>query len=331
MPSSDEVLVGGSLSPQAWELYRRLVTAGGIGRDPSDGQTVNPVERELVDHQLASLYSMAGQVRLVPVAPAAALQDMLRSRHERLDAERDSLFAAYREAEGLQRAYEHRQGRSADDAGITVLTDPSEIALLSGRLQHTAERDFCVWSTGPTKEVDAAVIYETPRPEQIRRKVRFRTLCDQDYLTRPSQREAMRLCLLAGEEVRMVPSLPTKMVLVDDSSLLLPIVPNGLDGAALITAAHLVAAFRAVFEHYWRDSAPFGDQTDDGAGGCGLTSPQRAVVRLLLLGWKDEAIARSLDISARTVRRHLQDVMDRLGARTRIQVGAELTRRGWTG
>jgi DNA-binding NarL/FixJ family response regulator len=48
----------------------------------------------------------------------------------------------------------------------------------------------------------------------------------------------------------------------------------------------------------------------------------------LMLGSKDEAMARQLGVSLRTVRRRVADLMTELGATTRFQAGMEAVRRG---
>ncbi|MFD0503048.1 hypothetical protein ACFQ0G_09370 [Streptomyces chiangmaiensis] len=50
---------------------------------------------------------------------------------------------------------------------------------------------------------------------------------------------------------------------------------------------------------------------------------------MLHAGYKDQAIARQLGTSARTVTRRIATIASRLGLETRFQVGAEAARQGW--
>jgi DNA-binding NarL/FixJ family response regulator len=61
----------------------------------------------------------------------------------------------------------------------------------------------------------------------------------------------------------------------------------------------------------------------------GLSPTDRHLLRLLADGLTDEAAAKRLGISARTVRRIMADLMDRLGAESRFEAGVEAARRGW--
>ncbi|WP_206442911.1 LuxR C-terminal-related transcriptional regulator, partial [Candidatus Protofrankia californiensis] len=56
---------------------------------------------------------------------------------------------------------------------------------------------------------------------------------------------------------------------------------------------------------------------------------ERLLLRLLSLGAKDEAAARHLGVSVRTVRRMIADLMRRMDARSRFQAGILAAERGW--
>jgi DNA-binding NarL/FixJ family response regulator len=58
------------------------------------------------------------------------------------------------------------------------------------------------------------------------------------------------------------------------------------------------------------------------------TQRQR-ILDALAAGLKDEAIARQLGVSVRTVRRHITALMQELGASTRFAAGVAAVRRGW--
>lgn len=53
------------------------------------------------------------------------------------------------------------------------------------------------------------------------------------------------------------------------------------------------------------------------------------MLRLLAAGLTDEAVARRLDVSVRTLRRVTADLMERLEARSRFQAGYLAATRGW--
>ncbi len=63
--------------------------------------------------------------------------------------------------------------------------------------------------------------------------------------------------------------------------------------------------------------------------GAGLTEEEQSLLRYLAAGLKDEAIARHLACSRRTLRRRVDGLLDKLGATSRFQAGALAARRGW--
>ena len=93
----------------------------------------------------------------------------------------------------------------------------------------------------------------------------------------------------------------------------------------VVRSPHLLGALVQLFEMLWEASVP----PDRRAG---AANPEnRFDERLLLLlaaGLKDEAIARQLGVSLRTVHRRTSDLLDRLGVRTRFQAGMRAAQQG---
>jgi DNA-binding NarL/FixJ family response regulator len=59
----------------------------------------------------------------------------------------------------------------------------------------------------------------------------------------------------------------------------------------------------------------------------GMDPLEARLMTLLAAGLKDDAIARQLTLSSRTVGRRVAELMDTLGARTRFQAGVHAQRR----
>jgi DNA-binding CsgD family transcriptional regulator len=138
--------------------------------------------------------------------------------------------------------------------------------------------------------------------------------------------EALRARARAGEQVRVLADLPTRLIVIGTTHAVLP-EPLGMadEPRILVRQGALVAAFASWFELMWERASSVADLD--------LGEPRRDLRRFLLqqlaAGAKDEQIARSLDLSLRTVRRRIADVMSDLGADSRFQAGVEATRRGW--
>jgi DNA-binding CsgD family transcriptional regulator/sugar-specific transcriptional regulator TrmB len=131
-----------------------------------------------------------------------------------------------------------------------------------------------------------------------------------------------------GGQVRTVPILPLRMIVVDRQIALVPINPEISNaGAAVLRSPGAVAAMSALFEQVWSIAAPLGEARVREEGG--LTAQESAVLRLLAQGETDDVVARRLGVSVRTVRRIASELMAQLGARSRFQAGARAVERGW--
>lgn len=129
-----------------------------------------------------------------------------------------------------------------------------------------------------------------------------------------------------GEEIRVLPDLPTRMLIIGASHAILP-EPLGFadEPRMLIRQRGLVEALTRWFEQLWERAVALPPADGDD------TRPdvRRLLLQQLAAGAQDEQIARRLGISLRTVRRRVADLLAELSAETRFQAGVEAGRRGW--
>ena len=131
-----------------------------------------------------------------------------------------------------------------------------------------------------------------------------------------------------GGQVRTVPILPTRMIIIDRAAAVIPVAGDDTAAGAVILTGHgTLAALLALFETTWAHAQPLGDApaTDT----AGLTPPERSTLQLLADGHTDDAIAKRLAVSPRTARRTATELMERLGARSRFQAGVHAVQHGW--
>jgi DNA-binding CsgD family transcriptional regulator len=155
-----------------------------------------------------------------------------------------------------------------------------------------------------------------------------------ESLATPERADELRRLVALGEEARVLPRVPMKMIVVDRRTALLPL--TGSEEGKRTTAVYLrqsglTDALTELFEAHWAQGTPMYATSD-------TTSPpshpeisdeDRALLQLLNAGLKDEAISRQLDISHRTLRRRIAELTRRLGATSRFQAGTQAMRRGW--
>jgi DNA-binding CsgD family transcriptional regulator len=130
----------------------------------------------------------------------------------------------------------------------------------------------------------------------------------------------------AGEQIRVLPELPTRLLIIGTTHAILP-EPLGFadEPRTLVRQKGLVEALTLWFELLWERAAPV-PSLDRGEPRADL---RRFLLQQLASGAQDEQIARRLGVSLRTVRRRVADALSELGADTRFQAGVEAVRRGW--
>ncbi len=126
----------------------------------------------------------------------------------------------------------------------------------------------------------------------------------------------------AGEGQRFVAESPSEFLIAGTSAVIACAEWNVAESDyVVIREPMLIAAFTALHDATY--SAGTALSVEDGAA-----PPETRLVDLMALGLKDEAIARILGWSLRTVRRRIAGLMDEQGVETRFQLGAALLARG---
>lgn len=157
------------------------------------------------------------------------------------------------------------------------------------------------------------------------RGVIVRTVLDREWMKHPGRPQTLGALTERGLQARVGAHLPTRLIVVDRHSCLLPPSAAG-DGAEPVLVpggALLRRAVLPLFETLWDRATPVGNPDSD------LTTSQRELLSLLASGLKDEAIARRLGIHVHTARRRISGMLDDLDAGTRFQAGAQAVIRGW--
>jgi DNA-binding NarL/FixJ family response regulator len=125
-----------------------------------------------------------------------------------------------------------------------------------------------------------------------------------------------------------------KLAIVDDRMAIIPLLRSGDDAVTASYVIHpspLLDALAALFESVWERAVPVRQAlrgTVEPSGDT-LSHDEAELLTLLAAGLTDAAVGRALGWSERTVQRHIQRLMARLGVQTRFQVALEASRRGW--
>jgi hypothetical protein len=135
----------------------------------------------------------------------------------------------------------------------------------------------------------------------------------------------------AGEEVRIIAEVPSRLAIVGEAGALLPAEWGSSDDRRLVVREPgLLTALTVLFDELWdRAIVVPGVGVAPDPVAISATMARTMLLRQLSQGAKDEQIARSLGISLRTVRRRMADLFEELGVESRFQAGVEAVRRGW--
>ncbi|MCS5717226.1 LuxR C-terminal-related transcriptional regulator [Herbiconiux sp. CPCC 205763] len=227
-----------------------------------------------------------------------------------------------------------------DQTQTTVLADADAVAAWYTRLQHQARTEFLAFDRPPYVSASLDPVEATA----LGRGVEWRAIYTIESFDDGTTWDEVADLAAQGEQARIAPDLPTKLAIVDRRTALVSLTLEPGRISALVTSSQpLVDSLRQLFEFHWARSLPLGDalaQLENGSApaegavkGAGrirsATAEERTLLSLMAVGMKDDAVARQLQISPRTLRRRSQELMAELEASTRFQAGLEAARRGW--
>lgn len=219
-------------------------------------------------------------------------------------------------------------GRSRVLSGLIEEIDGGD-AVRSRLYQMAGRARREVWTVNPgpapaPRALDASRAMDTLARD---RGVRARSIFSTEVLIDGPMRGYLSEVIDAGDEVRVHPDPPVLLFVVDREIAVVPTetAAHG-SGALVLHSPSLVEPLVVLYRSLWQASLPF-----DPSGEPIEADEQRLrrIVGMLADGQKDEAIARRLGLSVRTVRRLISVAIGRLAAESRFQAGAQAVRREW--
>lgn len=207
-----------------------------------------------------------------------------------------------------------------DEARLSVLTGETDILRA---IRSLADRCRIEQVSMHPRPPDETAVSETEAEdrETLARGVRMRGLLTTAVRTSPAAVQYYLMLAPLGLEMRTVDRLPALMMIIDrEVALVHAGFTSGGEALALLTESEpLVQLLSDLFERTWQHAEPLTARST--APATGLTSRQREVLDLCAQGLKDEAIARQLGVSTRTVSTEVGLAMAALNARSRFEAG----------
>lgn len=269
-----------------------------------------------------------GPDAVAAVDPEIALLRMLQRERERLREHLDESDRAYSALETLVGRFLRPGALNGSAVEVEILDDYGRIQQVLEDITDVIRHDLTsMHVTALVREVADRVLSRDRR--QIDNGVRIRAIYHQRITTSPEAVEMLRRRVEAGVEIRLSPAVPMNMIIADQQFAVLPVHPDRSAGAILARGPALVRSYLALYEHCWHAATPYGDDAAPELGGDGLSEQQRAALKMLASGMKDEKVARTLGVSLRTVSRMLSELMQEMGASSRFEAGVRAQRLGW--
>jgi sugar-specific transcriptional regulator TrmB len=265
--------------------------------------------------------------RLLPVAPDAAIEALVRRQESELERIR-ALATAW--------VADFRSGRSTGPTElIEVVIGADAVLSRFDQLQRAATEEVQVLDTPPYARA-AGPDTNAVEFEVLARGVTCKAIYDRAALEQaPNAVTAILRYVAAGEQARVTSELPLKLATFDRRTAFIPqsIDQGDIASAIVVHPCSLLDVLLLVFDQLWRQATPLTAhgslRAADEEGTFEPAEHDRRVLVLLASGMKDEAIARHLGWSYRTTRRRIATLMAALGAETRFQAGLLAARAGW--
>ncbi|MFJ8297168.1 LuxR family transcriptional regulator [Streptomyces sp. NPDC094447] len=281
------------------------------------GRELISVHEELAEAGLAE--PATGEHDIVaPVPPSAGLQILGRQRAAELEADRIAVsgaFAAFRRQRLSARHDDLLEVVTGDDIGPRIR---QAWASAQTRIRQLDSPPYFPLADGTN---DALTTLERGVSQQV-------VYC-RDSLEHPGNLDNIEPCVAAGEQARVLPEVPVKLLLIDDAYALVSASIRDAEvhnTMLIVQPCALFASLVALFEQTWRLALPFQRRTPRPQR---LLPADRRLLALLVGGVPDDDIAQRLGVSRRTFFRRLDALMARVGATTRFQLALQAQSRGW--
>lgn len=261
------------------------------------------------------------------VHPRVGLSGLAERRRTELNRLLGDLTMAQASAEIMAEQYnELLTARTSGDS--EVLQGRANASRRIEELGMKARNTFWGLVPGHVDDIVAAP-EDSPDIPLLERGIKMRTVYLQSMTVSKQGLEFAAYMYKQGNEVRATPTLPMRLLIIDQEVAIMPLNPESQTAGAVIHRSPAVVALAlALFDSYWSRAtdlfAP--EDRDDNHP---LTPHEAEVLRLLAGGAKDEQVARLLGISLRTARRITANLSERLDATSRFELGVAAAKRGW--
>ncbi|WP_351226016.1 LuxR C-terminal-related transcriptional regulator [Streptomyces sp. NPDC002133] len=317
------------VSAEEEELYRHFLrnpdtTIEDLRKLGDEGQDPGRCLERL--RQLGLIHPTGAGGRITPADPEVAVARLTDARLHALLQELQRVTHSRHVVQGLRA----EQGAWMAPQGIEQLHGLEEIRNRIEDLAFFAREE--ILSVEPYTRLSPENI-ERSRPLDLRclrRGVRIRNVVLRAALDHTPTASYLRELVSEGAVIRVAENISERILVYDGETALVPVDPQNTSRGALLARSNgLVSNIIALFEKIWTQAEDFPTTADVGDEQQRLTGTERRVLVSMCSVGKDEVGARDLGVSVRTYRRHVADIMQKLGAANRAHAALLARERGW--
>ncbi|AUG80140.1 hypothetical protein CFP65_5438 [Kitasatospora sp. MMS16-BH015] len=263
--------------------------------------------------------------RLAPVPPDIAATGLTRPLELAVLAQQERLTSLQTAFSAAELAYQDVMRR--DQLPIRILAAAEINPALEQAVAACTEELLTAQPGGGRGEAQLAEAL--PRDLALAdRGVRQRTLYQHTVRSHGPTLAYIEQVRARGAGVRTLTEVFDRMIICDRTTAFIPAGPQREAGALLIQLPQLVEYLLKVYELMWDRAEPVTYQEGHQRPPLLTDRTRLNVLRLMVGGCTDEAIASRLGMSTRTVSSHIQKASEQLGSRSRGHLGYLIAREG---
>jgi DNA-binding CsgD family transcriptional regulator len=320
------------LSAEALEIYRYFLrhrneaigpVREALGLDP------DTVEAAVETLSSLSLVDITDRHKVIATEPRIGIERLIERRLDELNAEIRKVLAVRDVIASL--VEDQRHGEQA--ATMLDIERVEGIDRVRQRLDDLAffsyKETLCLHPGGPLspQAIEAARPLDT---RSLRRGLAIKSVYHPQALDHPMMATYLRDIVSLGGQVRITEDAMDRMVVFDRSVAVVPIHPKESSrGALLVREPGLVSQLVTYFDGVWDGAVDLREFTEPTVAPPLLSDIEKRVLKVMTTADKDETAAREINVSVRTYRRYVADIMARLGAVNRFQAALRAKEENW--
>ncbi|WP_204057477.1 hypothetical protein [Microbispora corallina] len=314
------------------EIYRYFLRHRGEGvGEARQALDMDPdtVEAAIEDLERLSLLDLGDRHKVVATEPRIGIERLVERRLNELNAEIRRVLAA-RDAIAVLMEDQQQGERAASVLDIERVEGLERVRQRLDDLGFFSYKEtLCLHPGGPLSRgaIETALPLDT---RSLRRGLAVKAVYHPKALDDPLMAAYLRDVVSLGGQVRITEESMDRMVVFDRSVAVVPIHPKeSARGALLVREAGLVSQLVTYFDGVWDAATDLREFTEPSKEPPLLSELERRVLSVMATADKDEIAAREIDVSVRTYRRYVADLMSRLGAVNRFQAALRAKEEHW--